>query len=198
MKDSIFIKFELHRKWKETLGKEGEKLCLENIDFRNFNLLDKEFDQANLIECIFDNLKLENIDFYASLLCSSTFKNSELNRCDFYKSDLDYTDFSGAVIREVRFCKSDCTEVNFKKTIFMDCNLENTLFYLCDFTNAELNNIEIGSALFSQVILKGTILKNIKGIEEASFKSINIGTKEEPILLKEEEARKWIIENCII
>ena len=40
-------------------------------------------------------------------------------------------------------------------------------------------------------------MKNIKGIEEAHFESINIGTLEKPVLLKSEEAKKWVVENCL-
>lgn len=50
-------------------------------------------------------------------------------------------------------------------------------------------------ATFEETILNGVTLTNIKGIEEAHFESINIDTLEESILLEEEQAKKWIIEN---
>ncbi|WP_432665100.1 pentapeptide repeat-containing protein [Wukongibacter baidiensis] len=196
MEDNIISKFELHKKWVETIGKEGEMLRLDEVDLRSFDLSDKLFEQAYLADCTFDNLKLENIDFHASVLCSSTFRNTNLNKCDFYKSDLSYTDFSNAFIKNVRFSKGDCWEAIFKNADLIDCNLINVYFYLTDFSNARLDNVDISVTTFEETLLNGVTLKNIKGIEEAHFESINIGTLEKPILLKSEEAREWIIANC--
>lgn len=195
MINNIVSQFELHRKWVETTGKEGEKLCLEEVDFRDFDLSDKLLEQANLVECIFDTLNLKSIDFHASLLCSSTYKNTNLDDCDFYKSDLSYTDFSNASLNGVRFSKSDCWEAIFKSADLTDCNLSNVGFVSTDFRNATLNNVDISASRFKKTLFNGAILKNIKGIDEAYFHSINIGTLEEPILLEEEQAKKWIIEN---
>ena len=83
MEDNIISKFELHKKWVETSGKEGKKLCLEEVDFSNFDLSDKLLEQANIVECNFDNLNLKSMDFHSSLLCSSTYKNTNLDDCDF-------------------------------------------------------------------------------------------------------------------
>ncbi|WP_242217401.1 pentapeptide repeat-containing protein [Bacillus cereus group sp. BfR-BA-01380] len=197
MKNNIISKFELHKKWVETIGEEGEKLRLDEVDLRNFDLSDKSLDQAYVTDCIFDNLNLENIDFYASILCSSTYRNANLNACDFYKADLSYTDFSNATIRNVRFSKSDCSEAIFNNADLIECNLINASFYLTDFSNARLNNVDISCSRFKEVLLNGVTLKNIKGIEEAHFVSINIGTLEQPILLEQEQAKKWIIENSL-
>lgn len=197
MEDNIIGEFELHKKWVETIGKEGKKLCLEEVDFRNFDLSDKLLEQANIVECIFDNLNLKDMDFHASLLCSSTYKNTNLDDCDFYRSNLSYTDFSNANLNRVRFSKSDCWEAIFRNADLIDCNLINVYFYLTDFSNARLDNVDISVATFQETILNGVTLKNIKGIEEAHFKSINIGTLEKPTLLKLEEAKEWIIANCL-
>lgn len=64
MEGNLNRKFELHKKWVETIGKEGEMLKLDEVDLRSFDLSDILLEQAYLIECTFDDLKLENIDFY--------------------------------------------------------------------------------------------------------------------------------------
>lgn len=196
MKDNINHKFELHKKWIETIGKEGKKLVLDEFDLRNYNLSEKLLEQAYLIDCIFDNSNLENIDFYASVLCSSTYKDAKLKNCDFYKSDLSYVNFSNAIIKRVRFSKSDCSEAIFTNADLTECKLINACLYLTDFSNAKLDNIDISGSTFDETLLKGATLRNIKGIEEAHFQSINIGTLENAIILKSEQAKKWIIENC--
>ena len=73
----------------------------------------------------------------------------------------------------------------------------NVYFYLTDFSNVTLDNVDISVSTFEETLLNGVKLKNIKGIEEAHFESINIGTFEEPILLKSEEAKKWVLEKCL-
>lgn len=193
---SILSMFDLHKKWVETIGKEGEMLKLDEVDLRSFDLSDILLEQAYLIECTFDDLKLENIDFHTSLLASSTFKNAYLDKCDFYKSDLRYTDFSNCVIKNSRFSKGDCWEAIFRNAYLIDCNLINVSFYLTDFSWARLENVDISVSTFKETLLNGVTFKNIKGIEEAFFESINIGTSEKPILLESEKAREWMLEKC--
>ena len=45
MEDNIISKFELHKKWVDTIGKEGEKLRLDEVDLRCFDLSDKLFER---------------------------------------------------------------------------------------------------------------------------------------------------------
>ncbi|MDM5280263.1 pentapeptide repeat-containing protein [Paenibacillus silvae] len=116
----------MHKKWVETIGKEGEMLKLDEVDLRSFDVSDVLLEQAYLI----------------------------------------------------------------------DCNLINVSFYLTDLSWARLENIDISVATFEETLLNGVTLKNIKGIEEAHIKSINIGTLEKPILLKSDEAKKWMLEKC--
>lgn len=192
----IINMFDLHKKWVETIGDEGEQLKLDEVDLRVFDLSDVLLEQSYLIDCTFDDLKLENIDFHSSLLASSTFINTCLDKCDFYKSDLRYTDFSNCIIKNSRFSKADCWEAAFNNACLVDCNLINVSFHLTDFRNARLENIDISVSTFKDTLLNGVTLKGIKGIEEAFFQSINIGTPEKPVLLEKEEARKWFLEKC--
>ncbi|MDT9719655.1 pentapeptide repeat-containing protein [Paenibacillus sp. ClWae2A] len=192
----IINMFDLHKKWVETIGDEGEQLKLDEVDLRVFDLSDVLLEQSYLIDCTFDDLKLENIDFHSSLLASSTFINTCLDKCDFYKSDLRYTDFSNCIIKNSRFSKGDCWEAAFNNACLVDCNLINVSFHLTDFRNARLENIDISVSTFKDTLLNGVTLKGIKGIEEAFFQSINIGTPEKPLLLEKEEARRWFLEKC--
>ncbi|WP_308723141.1 pentapeptide repeat-containing protein [Paenibacillus polysaccharolyticus] len=192
----IINMFALHKKWVEAIGDEGEQLKLDEVDLRVFDLSDVLLEQSYLIDCTFDDLKLENVDFHSSLLASSTFINASLDQCDFYKSDLRYTDFSNCIIKNSRFSKGDCWEAAFNNACLVDCNLINVSFDLTDFRNARLENVDISVSTFKDTLLNGVTLKSIKGIEEAFFRSINIGTPEKPVLLEKEEARKWFLEKC--
>lgn len=196
-KEKIIDKLELHKLWIETIGKKGEKLKLDEIDFRHIELEKYPLHQAYLIECIFDRMNLHNKDMYASLICSSTFKYANLEKADFYKADVSYVDFTDANLKGARFCKSDCFETLFVKADLTNAKLVNSYFYLADFSDAVLHNVDISSSSFKGVLLKGAHLKGIKGIEDAFIKSINIGTSESEILLEGEEAKEWLISNSL-
>ncbi|WP_042473851.1 pentapeptide repeat-containing protein [Bacillus ndiopicus] len=83
---------------------------------------------------------------------------------------------------------------------FVFANLENADFYKADvsyanFTNANLQNADISESTFEVVMLKGAILKGVRGLEEAFIKSINIRTTERPNILVGGEAREWLHDN---
>lgn len=48
------------------------------------------------------------------------------------------------------------------------------------------------SASFEGVSFYGATLKNIKGITEANFHSINVGTPNNPTVLLGQDAAKWL------
>lgn len=195
MEGNLLRLLDLHKKWRETMGNEGKQLKLDEVDLRSFDLSTAELVQTQIIACTFDALKLENIDFHYSLLAMSTFKNSHLDKCDFYKTDLRYTDFTNCVIKNTRFSKGDCWEALFRNAHLTDCNLINASFYSSDLRGVRMDNVDISAVTFEETLLTGSTMKNIKGAEAADIKSINIGTREKPIMLKAEEAREWILRN---
>lgn len=76
----IMLRLESHRLWIETVGEQGEKLGLDEIDFRNIYLSQFPLDQAYITACIFDGMNLNHKDFSSSLLSSSTFIATNLER----------------------------------------------------------------------------------------------------------------------
>ncbi|TCW39065.1 pentapeptide repeat protein [Laceyella sacchari] len=192
-KEKIVDLMVLHRIWIETIGEKGEKLSVDEIDFRGIDLTEYPLDQAYMTACIFDGMNLSNKDMFASLMCSSTFRSTNLKNADFYKADVSYVDFTNANAQNARFAKSDCIETIFIKVDLTNAVLVNSLFDHSDFREATLQNVDVSGSYFEGVLLKGAKLTGIKGIEEANIKSINIGTPECPILLEGEKARQWFI-----
>lgn len=191
MMESIFNKFNLHKIWIETNGKSGEKLIFDEIDLKSINISNYNFSQSSFLLCDFSNSKLTNINFGSANLSSSIFCNGYLTDCNFYKADLGYVNFSDSIIKNTKFSKVDFFESVFKDVDIENCNLVNTNFYSTDFSNGKINNVDISMSVFEDVLLDNISLKNIRGIDEANFLSINIGTIETPIILKNEEAKNW-------
>ena len=197
--DEIVIsKLEEHNLWKESLGKCGKKLSLDEFDLRNIDK-DKYFlDQAHITDCIFDGMNLCSKDIYSSIVCSSTFRFSNLENVNFSKSDLSYVDFTGADIKNGRFNRSDCIE-----TVFVEADLTNAIligsgFYDTDFRKAILINADVSSATFEGVLINGAKLSGIKGILEANIKSIDIGTRENPIIIEGNQAVQWLLSMSLL
>lgn len=188
----ITIQLELHQLWIETLGEQGEKLGINEVDLRNMNLSHYPLDQANIIDCIFDGMDLNNKDLSSSSLCSSTFISANLEGADFGKSNVSYVDFTNAIMKAARLADSECIKTLFIKADLSDANLVAGLFDETDFRNAVLLNADIRLATFESVLLNGAILTGIRGIEEAFIKSINIGSLAHPIILTDEKARIWL------
>ena len=188
----IIVQLTSHRLWIETIGKQGEKLGIDEVDLRNVDLSPYPLDQAYITDCIFDGMDLNNKDISSSLLCSSTFRSAHLVGADLRKSNVSYVDFTNANMKAARLADCECVETVFAKADLSDANLIGGLFDEVDFRHAVLSNADIRLASFEGVLLNGAILTGVRGIEEAFIKSINIGTVEEPILLMGEEAREWL------
>ncbi|MCM2588063.1 pentapeptide repeat-containing protein [Rossellomorea marisflavi] len=186
------VQLKSHRLWIETIGKQGEKLGIDEVDLRNVDLSPYPLDQANITDCIFDGMDLTNKDISSSLLCSSTFRSAHLVGADLRKSNVSYVDFTNANMKAARLADCECIETVFAKADLSDANLVGGLFDEVDFRHAVLSNADIRLASFEGVLLNGAILTGVRGIEEAFIKSINIGTVEEPILLMGEEAGEWL------
>lgn len=191
--EEIIDQLESHRLWIETISKQGEKLGVDEIDFRSVDLSQYPLDQAYLTACVFDGMNLNRKDMSLSLLCSSTFKFTNLEGSDFCKSNVSYVDFTNANIKTARFADSECIETVFVKADLSSANLVGGLFDETDFREAILHNADVRLSTFEGVLLKGAKLAGIRGVEEAFIKSVNIGTPEHPIILKGEEARMWLI-----
>lgn len=189
---NIIDQLQQHKLWVETVGEQGKKLGLDEIDLRSIDLSDYSLDQAYFTECIFNSMSLQSSDFHNSVLCSSEFISTNLYGANFYKADLSYTNFSKSYMQSTKLAKADCYEAIFRDTDLTDANLVACLFYDTNFQNAILKNADISVASFKNVVLHGADLSGLRGVEEAIISSINIGTLDAPVILREEEAKRWI------
>ncbi|WP_053486125.1 pentapeptide repeat-containing protein [Lysinibacillus sp. FJAT-14745] len=103
--EELIERLKLHRVWIKSIGDQGKKLGVDEIDFRGSDLTGYPLNQAFLTECKFDGMNLCNMGMSSSLLCSSTFKNTNIVNADFYKADVSYADFTNANAQNVRYAK---------------------------------------------------------------------------------------------
>ncbi len=81
MQEKILNCLEAHKIWIKTIGKKGEKLKLDAIDFREMNLMEYPLDQSFLTDCVFDGMNLKSKDWFASHLCSSHISIYQFGPC---------------------------------------------------------------------------------------------------------------------
>lgn len=199
MKSIIEIKkdFQEHEMWINTLGKEGVKLVLDEIDLRSIVLDEEKYEQAYLANCIFDARNLKGNSFYLTKLFSTSFKNCILENIDFTKADLSYVDFSNATLFDVKLNKCDCIETNFRNAHIENANMQDSLFDSSDFRNATLSNVILSFSNFEEILVNGMTLNNVKGFDKIIDISINITDFDNPIILKGEEAIYWLRNNAL-
>lgn len=178
---------EEHQIWLESAGEYGKKLVLDEINLEYFDLSKFSLKEARLIGCSFDSMNLEEGNFILTWLYSSTFRNTCLQGANFYKGYVSYADFSYSNLRNSKF--TDCESA---ETIFLGADLSNAELNICyfsgvDFRDSILDNANIEDSFFEDVLVKGASFRNVKGIENANIISINIGTPEQPILLKKKK-----------
>ncbi|PZM63160.1 pentapeptide repeat-containing protein [Paenibacillus dendritiformis] len=191
--NEIINQLKAHQLWIDTLGKRGNKLRADEIDFREVDLSKFSLDQAYMTDCIFDGMDLKNKDMSSSIVCSSTFISANVQYADFYKANLSYANLTNVNAQNARFAKSDCIETVFYKADLRNTTLVGALFDVADFREANFQNADVSLSTFEGVLFQGAQLSGIKGLNEAFIQSINIGTPENPLLLYEQDAKEWLL-----
>ena len=126
------------------------------------NMDGKALHESKFLECDFSAKSISKTDFWKSFMCSSVFDYCIINECDFRNTELQYT-------------------------VFENARISNT-----DFSNVKFENIDFDGAMFEETVLIGAEFKNIINMVDATIKSINIGTVDDPDIIFGDEAKAWI------
>ncbi|MBU5316073.1 pentapeptide repeat-containing protein [Clostridium bornimense] len=71
-------------------------------------------------------------------------------------------------------------------------------FYDADFRKAILINADVSSTTFEGVLINGAKLSGVKGILEATIKSIDVGTRENPIIIEGNQAVQCLLSRSLL
>lgn len=191
----LSYRFTEHKKWIDSLGKEGKRLNIDEIDLSRNSIEREIYEQAYITECIFDNRDIKDISFYLSKLCSSSFKSCFLEKVDFTKADLSFADFTNSILCDVNFNKCECIETDFSNSKLTNIKLTDVLFDTVDLRNVIMHDVDVSYSSFDAVLVKGISLKNVVGIEKINSLSINIGDIDKAVILHGIEAIQWLKNN---
>lgn len=193
--NELCYRFTEHKKWIDSLGKEGKRLNFDEIDLSQNSIESEIYEQAYITECIFDNRDIKDISFYLAKLCSSSFKRCNLEKVDFTKADLSYTDFTNSILCDANFNKCECIETDFSNSKLTNIKLTDVLFDTVDLGNVIMQDVDVSNSSFDAVLVKGISLKNVVGIEKINRLSINIGDIDKSVILHGIEAIQWLKNN---
>lgn len=192
--ENLNKKFMEHNIWCQSLGENGVRLNLDDIDLTENNINHKNcsFEQAYIIGCVFEKMYIKNQSFYLSKLFSTSFKKGNLQEVDFTRADLSYADMSETHLYDINFNRCECVETDFNHAKCTAIKLTGVTFDTVDLRNAVINDADVSYAYFDSVLVKGIRLKNIRGIENICHLSINIESVENPEILNGKEAMEWL------
>ncbi len=197
MKEQLLHKIKLNQLWNSTAGDKGERWIEDELDLTLFDLplAGQCLSDSYLIACIFNGMRLCDVHFDSSWLFSAQFKGCDLTGSSFIKADLLHADFSNAVLQKATLLNADCMYTNFRNADFTQADLRGAFFCEADLQGGKLIAANIAASVFDEVLLHGADLTGMIGIEDDAtlINSINIGTEEEPIWLKQEEAKQWML-----
>jgi uncharacterized protein YjbI with pentapeptide repeats len=122
-------------------------------DFKDKDLSDRKYDNAQLDGSDFTGATLRNASFYRASLKGAKFVDADLRQCVLQKADLTGADFTGAVMPFIAL------ESNMTKAKLEEVDLKQASTYGVNFQGANLRNTkgweEIANANFQDADLRG-------------------------------------------
>jgi uncharacterized protein YjbI with pentapeptide repeats len=181
----------LEAHYREAYGDAGERLRATGLDLKG-KLLDNVYlGSAFLIGCSFEQASLREADL------SST----EMGECSFRCADMRGASFVKALVYECDFRDSNMAECNLIKWGVDNCDFRHATLrgaqmlgfggHDCDFRDADLGDVTFSSTTFRGSLVAGMNLTGVSGTLQRPQHVINVGTPEEPHLLRDEEVLEW-------
>ncbi len=185
-----------HKKWLESEGEDGEQLVLENICSNQLtNEQVSMLVDSVITDCTFNCIEYAEIDFYHTEFYSCNFSNVRLLSAQFAKSEINDTAFIDMVFENCNFINAeifDCVLKNCEllEVTFASVGIWNTIFENCVFNEVDFENayIENMNCLDSHFI-------NPLNLEKATKIELNVGTKENPVMLNTKDSIEWIMKH---
>ncbi|MEM6385869.1 MAG: pentapeptide repeat-containing protein [Pseudomonadota bacterium] len=113
-----------HALWVSSAGAQGNKLALDNLDFRGYDLTGANLVDAELPGACFAGMALTGVDFHGAFLGGADFSDAKLRNVTLSKAHLDCATFANAMIDGGTWFRSSCFDANLKGARFTGTDLE--------------------------------------------------------------------------
>lgn len=176
---------DLHRRWINTAGRQGQQMDLSGYDLRDIhNLWDYPLTAIKAVKSTFLGLTLERANIQSAVLDYSDFRDCRLARADLRGSSMKgvhmgRADLSGANLgplkfdtpeghgvrlqrtnlsgASIRFCNlKDC---DLRDSILMGVDLSNSVLTGCDLRRADLTGAKLDGTNLEDALTEGAIIR---------------------------------------
>jgi len=144
---------ERHILWLETKGLRGECFNMKKIDFRNYNLENKNLSKAKLVSSNFSGLNLKNINLSGANISKADFSNSSMKdanlsginapNSNFYKANIDESNLRMGNFRTANFSNAKVNDSFLERIILNQADLSNANFDKSNLKMAKLNKAKL-------------------------------------------------------
>ncbi len=141
-------------------------------------------------------MPLDNLHFVFCTMASLPgfdFSGSQLSRGRF-----DYADLAGACLRGVSAMQASFWKTKLVQADFSDADLRGADFQGADLRSARMTGCKLTGAVFRATRVDGLDLAGADGLAAMVIDSIDIGTERAPCLLRDGEARAWLMQQSTL
>jgi uncharacterized protein YjbI with pentapeptide repeats len=184
---------EQHQVWETSLGRSGKQLVAADVDFHGANLAGIQLADAEIPGADFSGALMAGANLSGCNLASAKFSGADLSGAALVKSNLDYADFTDA-----RLIRANIRRASLIEAILINANLEGADLRGSDLSDADLSGATLAYVQFERTIFDGARfsranLHGATGVESLPPCRIDVGTSNEPNILKGEAARTWLL-----
>lgn len=185
----------LHNIWLKSLGKDGQQISLLNQDLSAVDWTDLSLSQAQLWSCIFYKCDLAQMSMNHSYMGGSVFITCKMTEIEVVKADFPHTAFRWCDLGRARFFRTNLNGADFRDSDLQEVDLRNTDLNATDFRWTNLRKAQFTKAVIDGTQFHATDLRGATGFDQALVRSIDIG-EIVPEVLREDEARNWLIQKA--
>lgn len=164
---------ERHELWLSNNGLRGECLDIKKIDFRHYNLENKNLSKAKLVLSNFNGLNLKDINLSGANISKSDFSNTILENANLSGINAPNTNFSKTKIFNTDLRMGNFRTANFIYAEVINSSLERIILNQANLSNADLHNSNLKMAKLNKSILINTNLRDTN-ITQANLISANL------------------------
>jgi uncharacterized protein YjbI with pentapeptide repeats len=181
----------LEAHYREAYGDAGERLRAAGLDLKG-KLLDNVYlGSAFLVGCSFEEASLREADLSSTEMGECSFQGADLRGASFVKALVYECNFRDANMAESNLIKGGANDCDFRHANLRDAQMLGFSGIGCDFREADLNGVTFDGTTFDRSLVAGMNLTGASGTLQRPDHIINVGTPEEPRLLRDEEVLEW-------
>jgi uncharacterized protein YjbI with pentapeptide repeats len=181
----------LEAHYRETFGEGGERLRATGLDLKG-KLLDEVYlHLAYLTGSSFEGASLRGADLSSTDLRECSLRGADLSGASLVKAHAFRCDFREANMTECNLTRWGAGHCDFRRANFGGSQMLDFSGHDSDFREADLHGVTLGASTFRGSLVAGMDLSRGSGTLLRPNDVINVGTPEEPRLLRDEDLLEW-------